>query len=331
MKIYLNLLTKKANSGFTLIELILASVGMFFVVMAAGYGVLVMTRENVAANAASDTQYNLGRAVDFISEEIKSSSNITADSTLSIPSACTGSGNEVGTGTATPVLGLSVNGSPTTNVIYYTQKPSSTWLGNNAIYRCGPVIDSDGAYTSSIKSHLLVDLIALANAPNDTAGCSNGGTAHPDITSGFFVCKNGNLAELHIAASALDTQANTGLKSTVADPTSSASRFADKAMYGIVSQAYTRASDGVPITLNSGSIAFTETAKATVVTSGTCSSITIAGTPYTSFPVDISSLSPSANLVTATSPTPLTVSLTSSNVVGLTNGTCTFSITLRRV
>jgi hypothetical protein len=242
MKNHLNLIRKTNNSGFTLVELLLASVGMFFVVMAAGYGVFVMARENVAANAAGDTQYNLSRAVDFISEEIKSSANITADSSLtSLLSTClaAGTGNEVGTGTATPVLGLSVNGSATTNVIYYTQKPSSTWLGNNAIYRCGPVLDSNGAYTSSIKSYLLVDLIASANAPNDTAGCSNGGTAYPNVTSGFFVCKNDKLAELHVASSALNAQ--TGKDSLKWVSSNSASRFNNKATYGIISQAYARA------------------------------------------------------------------------------------------
>jgi hypothetical protein len=91
---------------------------------------------------------------------------------------------------------------------------------------------------------MLVDLIASLNASNDP-GCSsiNGvtPTAFPSSTVGFFVCVNGSIAELHLAASALDTQANTGLRSSVssAERTTSAatSRFADKAKYGIVSQA----------------------------------------------------------------------------------------------
>ena len=243
MKNYLDFIRKTNNSGFTLVELLLASVGMFFVVMAAGYGVFVMARENVAANAAGDIQYNLGRAVDFISEEVKSSANITADSSLitTLSSLCSGQ-----TG-ATPVLGLSVNGSATTNVIYYTKQPTSTWLGNNAIYRCGPPLGADGSYSSPTPtSDLLIDLIASQKDSKDTATtCANGGTAYPDMTSGFFVCKSGNLAELHIAASALNTQANTGLKSSVSstEQTTSAatSRFADKAKYGIISQAYARA------------------------------------------------------------------------------------------
>jgi len=327
MKNYLNLLKilkKNANSGYTLVELILASVLTLLVVSMAGYGVYVMTRENMITTASGDIKYNLGRAVDFISEEVKSSANITADNTLSIPSACTGSGNEVGTGTATPVLGLSVNGSATTNVIYYMQKPSATWLGNNAIYRCGPELGIDGAYTSTDpnarRSRLLIDLIASTKDSKDTAtACANGGTAYPNLTSGFFVCKSGNLAELHIASSALESQ--TSKNSLAAD--------ANDATYGIISQAYTRASDGVAITLSGSNIAFTETAKASLASiSGTCSSVTIAGTART-IPSTNITLTPTTNLSIVTAPT--SVSATSSNnQVNVVSGSCTFSLTLRR-
>jgi hypothetical protein len=329
MKNYLNLLKilkKNANSGYTLVELILASVLTLLVVSMAGYGVYVMTRENMIATASGDIKYNLGRAVDFISEEVKSSATITADSSLtSLLTTClaAGTGNEVGTGATTPVLGLSVTTpSGQQNVIYYTQQPSSTWLGNRAIYRCGPGLDSNGAYTSSINSRLLIDLIASTKDSKDTAtACANGGTAYPNLTSGFFVCKSGNLAELHIASSALESQTS---KNSLASN-------ANDATYGIISQAYTRASDGVAITLSGSNIGFTETAKATLAsTSGTCSSVTIAGTAYT-IPATTSSLSPTTNLSISTSPA-LTGSpvVISSNAVRLTNGTCTFSLTLRR-
>jgi hypothetical protein len=249
MKIYLNLLTKKTNSGFTLVELLLASVGMFFVLMAAGYGVFVLTRENVAANAAGDTQYNLGRAVDFISEEVKTASAITQGGTAQ-------------TGCATPILRLTIPFTTTSGslvpytVDYYTQSPGSSWLGENAIYRCGPSLNADGnpsinattgAYTPT--SNLLVDLIA--NAPLST-GCpgtiNNGGTtgwtqSPSSGQKGFYVCLQNvatgarKLVEIRASASALDTQKTTGLKAaTVAN-----SRFYDKATYEVITQAYARA------------------------------------------------------------------------------------------
>ena len=248
MKIYLNLLTKKANSGFTLIELILASIGMFFVVMAAGYGVLVMTRENVAANAASDTQYNLGRAVDFISEEVKTASALTTNATLST-SVC--GSTWVATASDQVVLGLTIptDSGTNVNVVYYTKTPSATWLGSNAIYRCGPELNVDGQYTPSFNSHLLVDLIA--NAPLSTGcpgtinnGSTTGWTQSPSSgQKGFYVCLQNvatgasKLVEIRASASALDTQNPTGLKSaTVAN-----SRFYDKATYEVITQAYARA------------------------------------------------------------------------------------------
>jgi type II secretory pathway pseudopilin PulG len=247
MKIYLNLLTKKANSGFTLIELILASIGMFFVVMAAGYGVFVMSRENVAASAASETQYNLNRAVDFISEEIKTASALTTNATLST-SVC--GSTWASTASDQVVLGLTIPTGSGTNVsvVYYTKTPSTTWLGSNAIYRCGPELNSDGQYTASFNSHLLVDLIA--NAPLST-GCpgtiNNGGTtgwtqSPSSGQKGFYVCLQNvatgqrKLAEIRASASALNTQKTTGLNSA----TVTGSRFYDRATYEVVTQALAR-------------------------------------------------------------------------------------------
>ena len=254
MKNYLNLLTKKANSGFTLIELILASVGMFFVVMAAGYGVLVMTRENVAANAASDTQYNLSRAVDFISEEVKTASLIRDDvssAQLAVNAPTFAALSQTG---KTVILAIRVPGL-TEDIIYYTKAPGDPWLGNLAIYRWGPPLDSNGAYTNATTpanwtEGLLVDLIA--DEPLST-GCANGATTGwtqiPSTTSttpkGFYVCVNNTTGnsnsrksvEIRASASALDTQKTTGLQSaTVAN-----SRFYDKATYEIITQAYARA------------------------------------------------------------------------------------------
>lgn len=236
----------------------MASVLTLIVVGVAGYGTIVILRENTGSNIASDTQYNLNRAADFIADEIKGSSNIVANASLStfITTNCSGSGNEVGTGTITPILGLAVNGSSTTNTVYYMQKPSATWLGNNAIYRCGPELSSDGSYADpvNIKSRLLVDLISSNRSPNDPVldntppgSCSSGYTAHPANTdTGFFVCVNGLLAEIHLASSALELQGN---QTTQWISTNSNSRFNDKATYGVVTQAFARAPGGQTITV----------------------------------------------------------------------------------
>ena len=251
---YLNLIRKTNNSGFTLVELLLASVGMFFVVMAAGYGVFVMARENVTANAAGDIQYNLGRAVDFISEEVKTASAVVTGAAL--PTGC-------GTGTSTLKLTIpytvplktptayttAVGTSSPYDVYYYTKTPDSPWIGSNAIYRCGPSLNSDGSVAVnqspspgtglpvSPSSQILVDLIASTRDSNDTGTCVNGGTAFPGNNVGFFVCINGKNVEIHAASSALNNSTNQlGWIGTNTN-----SRLYGQATYGIVTQAYARA------------------------------------------------------------------------------------------
>ena len=250
MKIYYHLLiNQRVRSGFTLIELMMASILTLVVVGVAGYGAVVMLRENTASSMASDTQYNLNRAADFIIEEIRSSGSVTADSSLATILSTIGTGACDTTG-ATPVLGLAVNGSATTNVVYYRKAPDSTWLGTNAIYRCGPSLNSDGSYGST-ASYMLVDLIASSRDSKDSGTCGNGGSAYPNDTSGFFVCKSGMLAEIHLASSALNTQTNTAQWIS----SSSTSRLNDRATYGVVTQGYARAPGGNNLSVAPSSVA----------------------------------------------------------------------------
>lgn len=267
MKVYLNLLTKKTNSGFTLVELLLASVGMFFVVMAAGYGVFVMARENVAANAAGDIQYNLGRAVDFISEEVKTASLIRDNVSASALTTNASNFNQSG---KTVVLAIRVPG-VSQDIIYYTQTPGNPYLGNLAIYRWGPSLGTDGGYTNPTNpanwgyNGLLVDLIA--DAPL-TTGCGRGGTINNAANAttgwtqipssnqkGFYVCIDNTtwnpssnaspstapnqrkFVEIRASASALNN--NTNQLGWIGTNTNS--RFYDKATYEIITQALARA------------------------------------------------------------------------------------------
>ena len=245
MKNYLNLLKifkKNTHSGYTLIELIIASVLTVMVISAAGMGVVLMTQKNMIANADGDIKYNLGRAVDFMSEEIKTASSVATGVTL--PSWC-------GTGTSTlsvtiPFTATSGSSSGTSspyNVYYYTQAPGSPWLGSNAIYRCGPNLNADGTVATDAttglpgtsSSQMLVDLIASAKDPND-GGCTG---AYPSASVGFFVCVSGKMVEIHAAASAQNN--------TVSNPLSWGSgsgggyAASGKPTYGIITQAYARA------------------------------------------------------------------------------------------
>jgi len=280
MKIYLNLFTKKANSGFTLIELILASIGMSFVLIAAGYGVFVMARENVAANAAGDTQYNLNRAVDFISEEVKTASLIRDDvssAKLAVNAPTFAALSQTG---KTVILAIRVP-ALTEDIIYYTKAPGDPWLGNLAIYRWGPPLDSNGAYTNATWTEgLLVDLIADApltpitdttpalpesdkntgcannSAVINTANAITGWTQIPSSNQkGFYVCIDNKTWNPSSNASPSTTPnqrkvveihasasaLNTQKTTGLKSATGADSRFYDKATYEVITQAYARA------------------------------------------------------------------------------------------
>jgi uncharacterized protein YceK len=204
-------------------------------------------------------------------------------------------------------------------------------------------LGADGSYSSPTPtSDLLVDLIALGKDSKDPGTCGNGGTPYPNNNSGFFVCKSGNLAELHVAADALESQ--TSKNSLAKDANKNSTE------YGIVSQAYTRASDGVPITVDrSTTLTFAESARVfTVVTSG-CSSVTsiafstkqvisgvVTSTTETWNPsttnswITTGTISPVKSGSLSTTPS-LTFTIGSSNnQVTATTGSCVFSLSLRR-
>jgi hypothetical protein len=237
MKNYLNLLKKNTKSGYTLVELILAAVVTVLVISAAGMGVVLMTQKNMIASADGDVKYNLGRAVDFMSEEVKTASLIrsSAGSINATDFSSTGK---------TVVLAIRVPG-VSQDIIYYTQAPGNPWLGNVGIHRWGPALDSSGAYTnattpSAWTGQLLVDLIASAQASGD-GGCPSGWTALPSTTVGFFACVNSTnkMVEIHAAASSQNN--------TVSNPLNWGSgsgggyAAAGEPTYGIITQAYARA------------------------------------------------------------------------------------------
>jgi prepilin-type N-terminal cleavage/methylation domain-containing protein len=235
MKIYHHLLiNQRVRSGFTLIELMMASMLTLVVVGAAGYGTVVMLRENTASSIASDTQYNLNRAADFITEEIK-----MANSVLTSFGTATGCNS----GTQTPILGLNIAGQ-SAPVIYCIGTTTDPWLGKNMIYRWGPALNSDGSYGSwPTNPQPLVDLIAEAPQSSTCPTTPSAWTRIPSGTpKGFFVCidpKN-KMIELHLSASALDINTSKAQTTQWINPNTS-SRLGDMATYEVVTQTNIRA------------------------------------------------------------------------------------------
>ena len=264
MKNYLNLLkisNKNPHLGYTLVELILAAVGTVLVVSAAGMGVVLMTQKNMIASADGDIKYNLGRAVDFMTEEVKTASLIRDD--VSSSALTTNAANFTQSG-KTVVLAIKVPG-VSQDIIYYTQAPGSPWLGNLGIHRWGPTLDSSGAYTDATTptawtGQLLVDLIASAplttgcgsgGTINNTAGATTGWTQIPNSSQqGFYVCSdntkqttvgNGKSVEIHASASAQNNTISNPLGWGSGSGSGGGYAAAAEPTYEVITQAYARA------------------------------------------------------------------------------------------
>ena len=77
LKIYLKLLQKyRPSAGWTLAELMIDASMTLMVVMASGFGLIMILKENKVANATGEMQYDLNRAAEFINEEIRSAKTI---------------------------------------------------------------------------------------------------------------------------------------------------------------------------------------------------------------------------------------------------------------
>ena len=246
MKIYHHLLiNQRVRSGFTLIELIMASMLTLVVVGAAGYGTVVMLRENTASSIASDTQYNLNRAADFITEEIKMANSVLTSFTST---GCPSSASI----TYTPILGLNIAGQ-SAPVIYCIGTTTDPWLGKNMIYRWGPALNSDGSYGSwPTNPQPLVDLIAEAPQSSTCPTTPSAWTRIPSGTpKGFFVCidpKN-KMIELHLSASALDINTSKAQTTQWINPNTS-SRLGGMATYEIVTQTFVRAPSDASVSVS---------------------------------------------------------------------------------
>lgn len=200
----MNSYLKSIKSGFTLVELLLASMLTLVVVTITGMAVAQMTQSNVKANLESQMQYNLNRSVEFVSNEIRNAQTIETNPATYAASVPSG---------ATPILVLQIptsvnpSGKP---IIYYTMatnKSTYPWLlGNLALYRWGPAIGSDGNYdkTAAWEHAPIIDMLSDKAKPT-TESCATGekevSAKIPGTTAdaeGFYVCLVGDrLAKLH--------------------------------------------------------------------------------------------------------------------------------------
>lgn len=218
------------SAGFTLAEVLVAASLTAIFIGIAGFGLVSMLRNNQNAKASSDIQYNLNRAVEFISDEVRLAIRVETDMNVAMENA---RNFNLPSG-AKPILALQMPGVPQ-RIIYYVRDKgnNATWLGPQIIYRWGPNFDHNGEYSEDTVNtpakwqyEPLVDLIAN-DISGDKKNCSNTSWVRipaANQSSGAFVCVNGDgrTAEIHASAVA-------NLKS------------GDSATYDVSTQAFARA------------------------------------------------------------------------------------------
>ena len=274
LKIYLKLLQKyRPAAGWTLAELMIAAAMTLVVVMVSGFGLMTILKENKVANATGAMQYELNRATEFISEEIRTAKTIETnidDIKLSAPTFFSKHPDK------TPILALKIDGIYE-RVIYYIDEvdDARVWRGPGEIKRFGPGfygngthkhpdepenVDKDkGRKPSKWRSLTLVDMMVLdldderkdcrnlirdpteEGVYNDSEG--NQWFRFPKATAdvkGFFSCvrEDKQLAQFNLVGTTLDEFQHLGYEKE--GIRSKESRHADKMEYEVVSMAHAR-------------------------------------------------------------------------------------------
>lgn len=202
----------QSSAGFTLIELLVAMSITIIVVTLAGSGLIAIMQNNIKAESETLRRVELNRALDFISDEIRTSKNITTNASTNLSTVAPGF-NPTG---KTPVLTLEIPG-VSQRVIYYTESPATTdvWLGPKVIYRWGPYFNNNGQYANASNNpvavnnnpanwqgNALVDLIADSTPASNTTCPTAGWVGNPSASNGqgFTTCVDptGKIAELYL-------------------------------------------------------------------------------------------------------------------------------------
>jgi hypothetical protein len=193
---------RRSDSGFTMTDMLVASVITSVVVASGGVGVASMMDASTTSNAKSERRVEINHSLDFISSEIKVASQIDENghskTDAEISSNFTPSSEQVDTTTVSKALVLTLPGLDTPVVYYSAQPVSGKWSGPRVVYRWGPALNSDGTYeasdSSTWKHEALIDKIDNSGA---TPACGSGWTANG--SSGFYACvdPNGKVAQIN--------------------------------------------------------------------------------------------------------------------------------------
>ncbi|MDJ0846165.1 hypothetical protein [Crocosphaera sp.] len=199
-------LIKKNNphAGATLLEIVLGSSLMSFVVGIAGFGLVNILSMDQKASAKGRIQFNANRALEFMTDEIKRGRRIESDAVSSLADA---PDFTLPTG-AKPIVVFQVPDVPQ-RIIYYTKPAENIWEGPDVIERWGPAFDEKGDYDEAEinnpetwQSHVLIDsvdnTVKTADCPADWQ------PSNMNATEGFNACVNSEekLIKLQLATTA---------------------------------------------------------------------------------------------------------------------------------
>ena len=273
LKIYLKLLQKyRPSAGWTLAELMIAASMTLMVVMASGFGLIMILKENKVANATGEMQYDLNRAAEFINEEIRSAKTIEYEGDINKLKDYAPTFFKKYPG-KTPILVLKIDGIYE-RVVYYVDEidEDQPWHGPGEIKCFGPLFFQDGGHIdpddqSNDKgrkpdewtSLTLVDkmVLDLDEERKDCRNLTRDDTNEGEYTDsegnrwyrfprkteevkGFFACVRGDkqLAQVNLLGTTLEEFEHLGYGTE--NIRSKESRHGDKMEYEVVTMAHAR-------------------------------------------------------------------------------------------
>ena len=196
------------NSGFTLTELLVGLFMSIFVIGALGFGLMQVLQVSQTEGSKTAARNETGRALDFISDEMRRAQAIEVDMSSSYLATTNNTLTTLIDETVAPDFTLPTGGTVSLvlkipgvsqRVIYFVAPPqtNSPWKGPLVIYRWGPELTANGSYvTDSTKAgrvnnpfgwtkEALIDKIDDTDQDLDL-DCDGDGT--DETYQGFFAC-----------------------------------------------------------------------------------------------------------------------------------------------
>lgn len=216
---------RKKVAGFTLVELLTASIITSIVTSMIGFGVITATRANKRTESVAARRHDLSRAFDFMSNEIRmayrinQTNRVVASDSSTLANVVTDSGlnlSDLGAiGTLVLYLEIPITsqvpavcpaGGPNANspppqpasydrVVYDVRASAQDWLPPNSIFRYGRIPRLDGSIdpcSDPISSDTLVD--AIADQMDEGPNCPSPGVLVGK--AGFQACVKGTQVDL---------------------------------------------------------------------------------------------------------------------------------------